>query len=167
MSLNPPITDEPVASFGEALAILTHPAFRLGFLDAQAGRPLDHELILDRIERETPPGALERLGWQRWALFSDEAYAEAALAQYRYEEGRLLQREFGLACKAWGHPDYPPIAVAEWLFNRFPVTTPTLTSPSAEEVALKLEEAGRQRKIAAAERQREAEMRARQGALAL
>ena len=39
-------------TLGELTSIVQHPAFRLGFLDAQSGRPLDHDLIVDRIMRD-------------------------------------------------------------------------------------------------------------------
>jgi len=114
---------------GQLLAIVTHPAFRLGFLDAQDGRPFDHDRIVARIEAETPRPALERLGWFSFGRFDqapdmfagagmsklDRDQARAALAQYRYEEGRMMVVGFGVRCRSWGHPDFPPAAVTRLL----------------------------------------------------
>lgn len=105
-----PTTGRPASTVGQLRQIVTHPAFRLGFLDAQNGRPIRHDDILERIERETPSRALERLGWFGGAgIFDRPRICE--IAQYRYEEGRLAVRTFGIKCKAWGHPDYPPAQV--------------------------------------------------------
>jgi len=128
------IIDAPVSqkaeTFGDLWQCVVHPAFRLGFLDARAGRPMDHDRIMQRILLETPKGALQRLGWTTAQLFdgpdlfSIESSAAArsaqavALAQYRYEEGRTLFLEYGLRCKAWGHPDFPPAAVRDYLHAR-------------------------------------------------
>lgn len=127
------IDDRPVtreaADFGALLSIVMHPAFRLGFLDGQEGRPFAHDRILDRIAGETPPTALKRIGWapgdeSPGELFSDAPLpplkapdAGAALATYRYEEGRRLSVEFGVRCRAWGHPDFPPAAVMRFVAN--------------------------------------------------
>src|ERR1700726_487315 len=114
-------------SFGDLFACVVHPAFRLGFLDARAGRPIDHDSIMQRIFAETPAGALKRLGWSTPSFFEGpdllgEMTAQSArsfeLAQYRYEEGRTLFLEHGIRCKAWGHPDFPPAAVRNYLFSR-------------------------------------------------
>ena len=108
-----PTTGVPANTYGQLWSIVTHPAFRLGFRDAQGGRPLDHDRIADRIRAETPPRALERLGFGGH-LFREDI----AVAQYRYEEGRLLHIDVGLRCKAWGHPDYPPAAVQRYIETR-------------------------------------------------
>ncbi len=94
-------------------AIVTHPAFRIGFLDAQAGHVLDHDNIIARIEGETPESALRRIGWGN-LLSADDI----GLAQYRYEEGRLTVISEGLRCKAWGHPDNPPSQVMSYIIER-------------------------------------------------
>lgn len=105
-------TDAPttaqLSTFGDLYACCQHPAFRIGFLDAQAGRPLDHDAIVARIQAETNPRALARIGWD-----VPPAYlaGKTALAQYRYEEGRIAVLEYGCRCRAWGHPDYPPRAL--------------------------------------------------------
>lgn len=129
------IVDAPVhqkaMSLGDLWQCVVHPAFRIGFLDARAGRPPDHDHIMQRIFAETPAGALARLGWSTPQLFdgppdmfgvdSKQAVSTAKsveLAQYRYEEGRTLYLEHGVRCKAWGHPDFPPVAVREYLFSR-------------------------------------------------
>jgi hypothetical protein len=129
-----PSRDAPVhakaTTVGQLMECVVHPAFRLGFLDARAGRPIDHDKIMDRILAETPAGALKRMGWSTEQLFDgldvfsvDSFSAKRAarsfeIAQYRYEEGRALFLEYGVRCKAWGHPDYPPVAVREFLFAR-------------------------------------------------
>ena len=111
------------SDFSALLSIATHPAVRIGFLDAQKGQPLDHDHILERIARETPATALRRIGWDRtlgrldqqdW-LLSATGSKLVEIAQYRYEEGRRLVCEMGLKCKAWGHPDYPPAQVINQL----------------------------------------------------
>lgn len=132
---SPERSDSPVhqkaRTFGELYAIVQHPAFRLGFLDARAGRAMDHDTIMLRILAETPAGALKRLGWEKLPLIDgpdmfgvESAAAEAAgkrveVAQYRYEEGRILFVEHGVRCRAWGHPDFPPVAVTEFCRQRF------------------------------------------------
>jgi hypothetical protein len=114
-------------SLGELFACVIHPAFRLGFLDARAGRPIDHDAIVARIFAETPAGALKRLGWSTPSFFegpdllgemSERSARSFELAQYRYEEGRTLFLEHGIRCKAWGHPDFPPVAVRDYLYSR-------------------------------------------------
>ena len=113
------IDDKPVSriveTYADMLACATHPATRLGFLDAQAGKPFDHDDILRRIKQETPAGALKRLGWD--VDWIDQP--SFALAQCRYEEGRLLVTDKGLRCRAWGHPDFPPKQVLDWLRKEF------------------------------------------------
>lgn len=119
-------------TYADMMGIAMHPAFRVGFLDGQFGREFDHDEIMSRIVRETHPRALERISWQ-WTkneihpdLFGSPYAAKMAanrakaveLAQYRYEEGRRLAKEFGLRCKAWGHPDYPPKAVTDFIVAR-------------------------------------------------
>jgi hypothetical protein len=100
--------------------MVSHPATRLGFLDALAEKPLDHDRIADRIYWETPPGARHRLGWP------DYPPPEAIIvARYRYEEGRLLVKQEGLRCKAWGHPDFPPAQVMKYVRQRFGQGAPT------------------------------------------
>lgn len=107
-----------VSSRSAALAIVTHPSVRLGFLDAQAGKPFDHDHIMDRIVAETPQRALVRIGWR--PLLG--AFDDVRVAQYRYEEGRLLVTQEGLRCRKWGHPDYPPAQVMDWIARKYPVT---------------------------------------------
>lgn len=127
----PPVIDAPVTkkamSLGDLWQCVVHPAFRLGFLDARAGRPINHDQIVARIFAETPAGALKRLGWSTPEFFEGpnllgEMTARTArsfeLAQYRYEEGRTLFLEHGIRCKAWGHPDFPPAAVRNYLYSR-------------------------------------------------
>ena len=92
------------------MRIVMHPAFRLGFLDAQRGHPVDHDDIVRRIQNETPPSALKRIGWD-WLAWTAPTTKDVEVAQYRYEEGRLAVRQFGLKCRAWGHPDFPPAQV--------------------------------------------------------
>lgn len=121
-----PVVQQPVygprpETVKARLAIVTSPAFRLGFLDAQAGRPLDHDHIFDRIERETPPTALARMRWHRDAQ-------TVSVAQYRYEEGRRLVLEFGARCRAWGHPDFPPAQVLAFC-ERGQTAAPTRQPP--------------------------------------
>lgn len=123
------VSDKPVGDiapkdFAARMAIASHPAFRLGFLDAQRGKPIDHDHIMDRIDSETPATALRRIGWKRreaLPLFDNErALSQTALAQYRYEEGRLCVMQLGLKCKAWGHPDYPPKQVVDLCWTGVP-----------------------------------------------
>jgi hypothetical protein len=111
-----PVDDKPtdgiaVRTYGDMFGCVMHPAFRLGFLDALAGRGFDHDRIVDRIYAETPEGALGRLGWT--GMFYKP---NVALAQYRYEEGRKMVVEKGLKCRAWGHPDFPPRSVCDWIW---------------------------------------------------
>jgi hypothetical protein len=139
-----PTTGRLATSFAEQYAIACHPAFRIGFLDAQQRREFDHEAIMARIVAETPARALERIGWP-WAATPEE-YLEAAfdmftdkvranrqraveLAQYRYEEGRWLQLAFGCRCRAWGHPDYPPKSVMDFIIKRAETQEPTTPKP--------------------------------------
>jgi hypothetical protein len=110
-----PTTGQPSTDYGELLAITCHPAVRIGFLDALAGKPLDHDKIVDRIRAETPTRALRRLGWDS-SMFVNAA--EVEMAQYRYEEGRLLVIDAGLRCKAWSHPDFPPAQVRDYILRR-------------------------------------------------
>lgn len=114
--------------------IITHPAFRLGFLDAQAGKPPNHDEIARRILDETPPRALERLGWHEDRLFESDAIEKA---QYRYEEGRLCVADLGLRCRAWGHPDYPPASIRDYIAKRAAGEAPALDSaaPLSREAA--------------------------------
>lgn len=113
------MSDSPVdhtgTTFLEFYTIVQHPAVRIGFLDARAGLPLDHDTIMQRILAETPPRALKRIGWTDGDLLESKS---VEIAQYRYEEGRTLFLEYGVRCKAWGHPDYPPAAVVEFCRQR-------------------------------------------------
>ncbi|WP_315804057.1 hypothetical protein [Bradyrhizobium sp. SZCCHNS3002] len=131
------ITHTP-QTLGDFVRIVQHPAFRLGFLDARAGRALDHDLIMQRILNETPAGALKRLGWrnagdQQPDMFRVEAAQakraakQVETAQYRYEEGRILFIEYGVRCKAWGHPDFPPAEVLRFCQRRFDESVTTRT----------------------------------------
>jgi hypothetical protein len=110
MSTQKPISGR-AKTYAEMWRIITHPAFRLGFLDAQDDRPFDHDAIMARIASETPQGALKRLGWPQFGEKVD-------VAQYRYEEGRWAVFLLGLRCKAWGHPDYPPVALRKYIESR-------------------------------------------------
>ena len=110
-----PITPRLAVNVGSRLRIMRHPALRLGFLDAQGGRAFDHDRIMDRIQSETPLSALARLGWNEIGLFSAK---EVEKAQFRYEEGRLLVVKYGLKCRSWNHPDYPPKSVVDFALNR-------------------------------------------------
>ena len=120
-----PVTDRPL-NLAEMLRIAMHPAMRLGLLDAQADRPPDPDRIMDRILRETPEGALKRLTWIWPQLpldlldlrFAERVAREVALAQWRYEEGRLLHLEHRVKVKAWGHPDYLPAGVRQFARER-------------------------------------------------
>ena len=91
----------PLAStYADLIAIMKHPAFRLGALDASKGRPLLHDDILSRIADETPRGC--SLGG---------LWTEITTVQRRYEEGRLAVAEFGIKFRSWNHPDHPPADV--------------------------------------------------------
>jgi len=105
----------PAESIGDLWRCVTHPAFRIGFLDAMCGRQFDHDHIMSRISSETPARALERCGWSNVDLFQS---GTVELAQYRYEEGRKLFKEYGIRCRAWGHPDFPPAQVRTFLVIR-------------------------------------------------
>lgn len=122
-----PTNGQRARSLSDLYKIVHHPAFRIGFLDAQLGKPFDHEKIVDRIHAETPKGALLRLGWDGDFFTSNEV----ALAQFRYEEGRLAVIEFGLSCRAWGHPDYPPRKIIDFINAR--VATPPSPTVSEQE----------------------------------
>lgn len=103
-----PLGSAPLAStMAELWAVVMHPAFRLGALDAAAGRPLDHWRIVERMLTETPPRALAALP----AFMSAASHID--LAQYRYEEGRLAVLMYGLTWRGWSRPDYPPAAVLD------------------------------------------------------
>lgn len=107
------LTWEP-DSFAEFMHIVTHPAFRIGFLDAQAGRSFQYDGVAAWCWRETPMSAS-----QRWMLTTDMLDSNhEILAQRRYEEGRLLVTEYGLRCRSWNHPDYPPRAVIAYIADR-------------------------------------------------
>lgn len=113
------VDDRPVmrkaGTYWDFMSIFMHPAFRLGFNDAMAGRPLDHEKILDRIASETPASALERLKWDvSQDIFVEVRAKKAALAQFRYEEGRQAVLERGMRAKSWNHPDFPPAACRKY-----------------------------------------------------
>ena len=107
-----------ISTRSAALGIVMHPALRLGFLDAQAGKPFDHDRIMERIASETPPRALDRIGWYPLLRVASD---DVRLAQYRYEEGRLLVTQEGLRCRKWGHPDFPPAQVMDWIDRKYPV----------------------------------------------
>jgi hypothetical protein len=100
-----PTNGETAQSYWDFMSIAQHPAFRLGFLDARAARPLDHDKIVARMIAETPPRAC--MGTSP-PVDGDAAAVE--LAQYRYEEGRLLWLIEKPKVKAWSHPDFPPRA---------------------------------------------------------
>ena len=96
------------------LRIVRHPAMRLGFLDAMNGKPFNHDDIAGRIRAETPASSLKRTGWDDGFLSENDIER----AQYRYEEGRLLVIKYGLRCKSWNHPDFPPKAVLKFAKHR-------------------------------------------------
>lgn len=109
-----PVRPQLAQDVGARLRIISHPAFRLGFLDAQLGLPFSHDDIMTRIERETPIAALDRIRWSR-QLFSAKMVERA---QYRYEEGRLVVIKYGLRCKSWNQPDFPPKSVRDFARRR-------------------------------------------------
>lgn len=117
-----PTSNKAAETYRSYLRIVSHPAFRIGFLDAQCDHPLDHDNIIDRIRAETPATALRRLGWDNDIFSRDDVEA----AQYRYEEGRLAVLALGLRCKAWGHPDYPPAAIRQYIDARIAGTALSL-----------------------------------------
>lgn len=112
--LQGPTTGTVATEFDLRIRIVTHPAFRLGFLDAQSGAPFSHDNIMARIERETPSTALKRIRWRGLGLFDEKRAKRTEMAQYRYEEGRLAVIAAGLKCRSWNHPDYPPKQVVEF-----------------------------------------------------
>ena len=120
---NAPTTGKLATTWAEMITIVTHPAFRIGFLDAQNGKPFDHDDIIGRIEGETPQRALDRIGWGGHLFGSGAANIE--LAQYRYEEGRLLVILKGLSCRGWAHPDYPPVQVISLITEQCAATRET------------------------------------------
>ncbi|MBO9424669.1 hypothetical protein J7444_08050 [Labrenzia sp. R4_1] len=103
-------------NYRDAFSCVCHPAFRLGFLDALGGRPLDHDSISCRIACETPESFFSRNPFYG-APFSA---TDIEVAQRRYEEGRLLQVQERLLCRSWSHPDFPPVQVREWLRRTYP-----------------------------------------------
>jgi hypothetical protein len=107
-----PTTGGHAKTAAARMAIVQHPAFRLGFLDALADRPHDHDDIIGRIYSETPLSSLDRLGWKGERL--DRVSGLTSIAQQRYEEGRRLVKEYKLKCRAWGYPDYPPTQVVSF-----------------------------------------------------
>lgn len=131
LTIDKPV-DVKVATLSQAFACVEHPAFRIGFLDARESRPIDHDTIMRRIAAETPTGALKRIQWP-WSAYPmtdvpltlfeigpdpvAKRLAAVALAQWRYEEGRVLFLEHGIRCKAWGHPDYPPAQVRQFCID--------------------------------------------------
>jgi hypothetical protein len=122
------VVTHKASTLGDLIAIAMHPAFRIGFLDARDGRAFDHDLILQRIVVETPASALKRIGWDdlldSLQLDLDGHGVKAIrkrveIAQYRYEEGRILFLGYGVRCRAWGHPDFPPAQVREFCRLRY------------------------------------------------
>lgn len=107
-------TRGPARSRRAYLIALTHPAFRIGFLDACAGKPFDADLSLERLRAETPANAK-----QRWRLFApDDRRYPIALEQYRYEEGRIVVHEYGLTCGSWKNPDRLPPQLRRYIDQR-------------------------------------------------
>ena len=117
-SSDSPLTGPRASTHAQHLVVVRHPAFRIGFLDAQFGRPFDHDQILNRIATETPEAALTRLRWWSRPLLGTPPCENVVLAQYHYEEGRILCIEYGLRCRGWNHPDYPPKAICDWIERR-------------------------------------------------
>lgn len=106
-----PVTGQPIKQRDAMWRAVTHPAFRLGFIDAQNGRPPDHDTIIARIFAETPQTALRRLGWTQETAGLLGWGHDVATSQWRYEEGRQVVCEFGCRARSWNHPDFPPAAV--------------------------------------------------------
>lgn len=107
-----PLGDRKIAEGTSRLRIVRHPAVRIGFLDAMNGRAFDHDDIIGRIRAETPANALKR--WDDGFLNENDI----EIAQYRYEEGRLMVIKYGLRCKSWDHPDFPPKSVLNFAKHR-------------------------------------------------
>lgn len=82
-------------------AIIRHPAFRIGVLDAQSGRPFDTGTLLTRLAADP----------RRQQQASSPVTGNTQLAQIRYEEGRSAVVEHGLSCKSWTNPARPPASV--------------------------------------------------------
>lgn len=115
-------SDSPIerraVTIADLWSIVTHPAFRIGFLDARAGRPFDHDRIFQRIQLETPAGSLKRGGWSGISLFAEEKGPRSVtVSQIRYEEGRFAFLIFRIGCKAWGHPDFPPVQIRDLVYR--------------------------------------------------
>ncbi len=111
-----PVEDFVPTKLEHGLFIVSHPAFRIGFLDAQAGRRLDHDNIMQRIVAETKDAVLKAIGWRTELMCDANAFR---IAQYRYEKGQILQYQYKFTCRGWSHPDYPPKCVMEYLYKRF------------------------------------------------
>jgi hypothetical protein len=110
-----PDSGRQATEYAELLGIMTHPAFRIGFLDARGDKPLDHDRIIDRLYAETPHRAFERMGYGPMD-FKDPH--EVEMAQLRYEEGRRWWVEDRPTVRGWNHPDFPPRAVYQYLNER-------------------------------------------------
>jgi hypothetical protein len=134
-----PTNGATARSYGELFGIVTHPAFRIGFLDAQSGKPLDHDRIAARVFAETPSRAFIRMGWDPIVLEKPEA---VELAQYRYEEGRFCVVDLGLRCKAWGHPDFPPAKLREYIWQRAEKAAQSIVPEGSIVAALRCSDAG-------------------------
>lgn len=107
-----PVGDRVAQTTAQMLVIAQHPAFRLGFLDAHEGLPLAHDRILERIWAETPENALKQMRFPRPRgadLFGDDTAREITeLAQYRYEEGRLVSVHVKRSARGYSDPRFPP-----------------------------------------------------------
>ena len=95
------------SSMNEFWVIVTHPAMRLGFLDARRGALHDCEDIVGRIVRETPPNGLKL--WRRELVRKGAVEA----AQRRYEEGRQLWVDYRLVVRGWSDCRYPPKSLVD------------------------------------------------------
>lgn len=127
-----PTNGETAKSYWDFMSIAQHPAFRLGFLDARAGRALDHDKIFARMIAETPQRAWERMSMSP-PVEGDMAACE--IAQYRYEEGRLLWLIEKPKVKAWSHPDFPPKAISDYCWKRSEPDRIARAARAQEEIA--------------------------------
>ena len=86
-------------TYFELLQIFTHPAFRLGWLDATHGRPLDH----DDIEKR-----LQKTGTVFESCDKQLTKERVWLAQIRYEEGRMVAVRYNHKPARWNRAEQLP-----------------------------------------------------------